>query len=223
MNKFTGMDDTPRHPYHILRDISYEDFVEKKDRFDYLSWAVAWDRLKDVCPHARYEVVTYQTSKGNIVPYLTCERGVIVNIILHYEDENGDPVQHNEYLAVRGFRNECVTVPDAPQIENTIRRCVAKAVSMATGWGIELWFGEDIKALDYRPETRLDGTVPKNGEMTVNQGVKLDRLGNNRLITQDERKKLKVFAKKVPSEKDAAEQINRIDDLIKKRKSVKEK
>jgi hypothetical protein len=179
--------------------------------------------MKSVCPRAKYEVVNYQTANGNTVPYMVCEKGAIVHIVLHYEDEEQNPIIHNEYLAVRGYRNECVAVPDSAQIENCIRRCVAKAVSMATGYGITLWFGEDIRALDYRPETRLDGSVPKNGEMNVDQGVKLDRLIRNRMINKDEKESLRVWIKDVPTFDDATEQIRRLTSEIKKRneKNVK--
>jgi hypothetical protein len=212
------MDDNPKHPYELLRDLDYEDYVEKKGRFDFLTWAKCWDLMKSVCPRARYEVVDYLTSNGNTVPYMACEKGAIVHVILYYEDEEQDPIRHHEYLAIRGYDNKVVNVPDAAQIENCIRRCVAKAVSMATGYGITLWFGEDIKALDYRPETRLDGSVAKNGEMTVDQGIKLDRLIRNRLVKEEEKESLREWIKAVPTFDDASEQIIRLVSTIETRK-----
>lgn len=221
------MDDSPKHPYMVLREDDYAPFVESKGngsfRADYLSWSVCWDKIKQIDPNASYEVVTYETGNGNPIPYIMCEKGALIHVRLRYADQNEEIQIHNEYLAVTDHRMQCVPVPDSVQVVNTVRRCVAKAVSMVTGFGIELWFGEDIKGLDYRPQTRLDGTVPRNGEMTVEQGVKLDRLVRNRLITKDERAKLKSWIAEIPTEDDAKGQIKRLDETIKARKEEKKK
>ena len=44
----------PKSTFEKLVGMDVNDFKEKKGRFDYLSWAVAWDKLKQLDPHANY-------------------------------------------------------------------------------------------------------------------------------------------------------------------------
>ena len=207
------------HPYNILRNEEYIKYVEKKGKFDYLSWAVAWDKLKQLDPHAKYEVVEYETANGNTLPYMRCDKGILVHVLLQFEDQNGDLTKHHEYLAATGHRNECVLEPDSVLIVNTIRRCLAKAISMATGWGIELWFGEDVKSLDYKPETLFNGDIPKKGRVTVDQNVKLRRLANNRVFKDSDMvKQVDIFIIDGPTEKQAEEKIKKLEQAIKENK-----
>ena len=110
--------------------------------------------------------------------------------------------------------------PNAAQIENTFRRCVAKAVSMATGFGLELWYNEDIRDLDYKPETLIDGQATVKGNITVDQNVKLDRLSRDPVFKgSDMQKQVKEFIASQPTEKEAEEKINKLQEMIKKEKA----
>ena len=82
------------HPYYVLRNEEYKQHIEKKGKFDYLSWAVAWDKLKQMSPDAKYEIVTYQTANGNKLPYMRCDKGALVHIYLQYKDKNDDIHKH---------------------------------------------------------------------------------------------------------------------------------
>tara|TARA_R100000781_G_scaffold108339_1_gene72849 strand:+ start:459 stop:1097 length:639 start_codon:yes stop_codon:yes gene_type:complete len=207
------------HPYYVLRNEEYKQHIEKKGKFDYLSWAVAWDKLKQISPDARYEIVTYKTANGNELPYMRCDKGALVHIYLQYKDKNDDICKHEEYLAVTDHRNQCVLEPDSVQVINTARRCLAKAISMATGWGIELWFGEDIKSLDYKPETLFNGDLPSKGKVTVDQNVKLRRLANNRVFKgSDMVKQVDSFITDGPNEKEAEDKIKKLEQTIKENK-----
>jgi hypothetical protein len=97
----------------------------------------------------------------------------MVKIILKITDFDGDVREHEECLAIRDQRNQAVVNPDSAQVENTIRRCIAKAISMLTGFGIELWFGEDIKDLDYHPE------IPNYEELKGNTGGEVKSRSDN--------------------------------------------
>ena len=100
----------------------------------------------------------------------------MVKVDVWITDAEGDEHEGTMELAVRDNRNNAVSDPDAAQVENAIRRCLAKAVSVITGFGIELWFGEDIKGLDYTKPTHLNGAEIKVGNATQDQTIKLDRL-----------------------------------------------
>ena len=108
--------------------------------------------------------------------------------------------------------------PDSAQIENTFRRCVAKAVSMATGFGLELWYNEDIRDLDYRKETLINGQATVKGKITVDQNVKLERLSRNPIFNgegSDMSTQVRDFIADQPTEEEAEEKILKLQDIIK--------
>lgn len=141
----------------------------------------------------------------------------MVHVQLHYEN-NGDELVHNEYLAVRDFRNQAVSNPDAAQVENTFRRAVAKAVSMATGFGLDLWINEDIRDLDYVPNS-INGDMPTKGGITPDQRVKLDRLSRSKYLSPQGKARVKAIMNDAnTSEEDAALRIEEINKVIKERK-----
>ena len=182
--------------YDILRLEDYKPFIETKDagKFsaDYLSWAVAWDKLKKNFPYANYSVKEYNvTIAGNelTLPYMILpNQSGMVRVDLRVTDSGGDDHRHTEILAIRNNRMQAVTDPDSCQIENTIRRCVAKGVSMMTGFGVELWFGEDIKDLDYQKTRHLTGEEVVAGGATQDQTIKLDTLMRDRNIPDTDKK-----------------------------------
>ena len=162
MNKF----------YDTLRNEEYKQFVEKKGKYDYLSWAVAVDFANKCFQYVEYEIQNYTmtTSNGSTltVPYMLLPNSTaLVKVTLKLTDFDGDVRTHEECLAIRDQRNRAVVNPDSAQVENAIRRCIAKAISMLTGFGIELWFGEDIKDLDYHPQ------IPNHAELQGNTGAEV--------------------------------------------------
>jgi len=200
-------DDSPKHPFHILRHDEYKNSVEQKGKFDYLSWAVCWDKLKEIDPNAKYE----------LVQIIDTGQSKMVHVQLHYEN-NGDELVHNEYLAVRDYKNQAVSNPDAAQVENTFRRAVAKAISMATGFGLDLWINEDIRDLEYVPNS-INGDMPTKGGITPEQRVKLDRLSRSNHLSPQGKARVKAIMNDAnTSEEDAALRIEEINKVIKERK-----
>ena len=219
--------------YSTLRNEDYKPYVETKGggnfSADYVSWAVMHDYLKRNFQYVNYKIHEYTVAKENgtklTLPYMLLPNGTaIVKVTLTLEDSSGDKHSHEECLAVRNFKMSAETSPDAAQVENTIRRCIAKAGSMLTGFGIELWFVEDIKDLDYRPETLLNGKVPTDGHITVDQNVKLDRLSRDPVLkSTDTSKKVRALIDTNPTEEKAEAAIVKLQESIKKlRKENKE-
>ena len=209
--------------YSILRNEDYKPYVETKGganfSADYVSWAVMHDYLKRNFQYVNYKIHEYTITKDGTtltIPYMLMPNGTaVVKVTLSVEDADGDEHQHQECLAVRNFKMQAETNPDSAQVENTIRRCIAKAASMLTGFGIELWFGEDIKDLDYRPETLLNGKKPVDGHITVDQNVKLDRLSRDPALKDtDTAKKTKEWMNTNPTEKQADDAINKLVERI---------
>lgn len=200
--------DKPKHPYHILRKDDYKIAIEQKGKFDYLSWAICWDKLKQIDPDARYELVTI----------IDTGQSKMVHVRLHYEFD-GTESTHDEYLAVRDFRNQAVANPDAAQVENTFRRAIAKAISMATGYGLDLWINEDIRDLEYVPNS-INGKMPVKGGITPDQRVKLDRLSRSNYLSEKGKQRVVKVMNDPKTDEIAADLIiEEVNNVIKQRKS----
>jgi hypothetical protein len=122
--------------YSTLSAVSVKDKVEKKGRFDYLSWAWAWHMLKTSYPDAQ-RIVYESTEHG--MPYFNDGKfaNVKVGIVV-----NGQ--EHIDYLPITDNSNRSVpyTKITSFDINNSIQRSTAKAIAMH-GLGLSLWIGED--------------------------------------------------------------------------------
>jgi len=162
--------------YKTLRNLPYDNFVEKKGnkfKADYLSWAIVLDFLKKSFLDVTYKVHEYEhvdkQGSRSIKKYTECKNGTaMVTITLKVIDKEGKKRKHEECLAIRDHYMKAVKDPDMVQVENTIRRCIAKAGSMLTGFAIELWFNEDLKDLNYDPSNPDSAKIPNYETLAAN-------------------------------------------------------
>ena len=126
--------------YQKLSSISVQDKVEKKGRFDYLSWAWAWHYLQSNYPNSTRKV--YENLDG--VPYFTDGKFANVKVGITI---NG--VEHIDYLPVTDNLNRSIplTKMTSFDVNNAIQRSTAKAIAMH-GLGLSLWIGEDTARID---------------------------------------------------------------------------
>ena len=90
---------------------------------------------------------------------------------------------------------------------------------MATGYGLDLWINEDIRDLDYIPNS-INGKMPVKGGITPDQRVKLDRLSrSNHLKANGKERILEIMNNPNTTEETANQYIAEIQAAIKKRKS----
>ena len=108
--------------------------VEKKAGLNYISWAEAWAKLKEIHPEAQYEI--YCNENG--LPYFRDECGVFAKVGVYVNE-----IEHIMILPVLNHLNKPVEKPDAFLINKTIMRCFAKAISMH-GLGTYVFLGEDF-------------------------------------------------------------------------------
>ena len=190
------IDDSRDMLAYQLRDVEYKPFVETLGngsyQADYLTWSVCWDKLKDLYPTATHEWVMYEYDGKPYAGIVQPDGTITVHCKITYDTIDGNTYTHNEYLAVRDFRNKAQQNPDSAQMENTYRRALAKGVSTLTGFGIELWMGEDLREMEnYRPQTYQNGKKPEVGNATVDQTVKLDALMRDRNANPEDKERIK--------------------------------
>ena len=123
-NYFTELDhvDVTRH-------------IEKKGKFNYLSWAYAVRELKKRHPEATWVVHEYGV---NSVPFVSTECGFFVKVTVIVND-----VEMTQVHPVLDHQNKPIPTPNSFQINTSIQRCLAKAIALH-GLGIHLYAGEDL-------------------------------------------------------------------------------
>lgn len=123
--------------FKTLTSVNVKDRVEKKGRFDYLSWAYAWAMVKDQYPDANRKVYESEATELN---YFTDGKTGYVKVGVTV-----DGVEHIDYLPIMGHNNQSLTVDKITSfaVNKTIQRSTVKAIAMH-GLGLSLWAGEDL-------------------------------------------------------------------------------
>ena len=121
-----------------LASISVKEKVQKKGRFDYLSWAYAWAIVKDKYPDS---VRTVYESEQTGLNYFTDGKTGYVKIGVTI---NG--IEHIDYLPIMASNNQSLTIDriSSFHVNKTIQRSTVKAIAMH-GLGLSLWAGEDLQ------------------------------------------------------------------------------
>lgn len=126
--------------WNKMSQIDIRSIQEKKQGFTYLSWSHALRLLKEHVPHAKVVKHTFDVN-GVMLPYMRDEGGfayVMVTVDL------GDGDVTTEIMPVLNHANRPIANPNSFEVNAQLQRCMAKAISMATGLGIHLYAGEDV-------------------------------------------------------------------------------
>ena len=135
-----------------LTAINVKGKVEKKGRFDYLSWAYAWAIVKDKYPDTNRTV--YESPHTGL-NYFTDGTTAYVKVGVTV---NG--VEHIDYLPIMDNQNRSVGQERITSfmVNKAIQRSTVKAIGMH-GLGLSLWAGEDlvdvsVSAPSVKPKTK---------------------------------------------------------------------
>ena len=137
-----------------LTSINVKDKVEKKGRFDYLSWAYAWAIVKDKYPNANRKV--YESDHTGL-NYFTDGNTGYVKVGITIND-----IEHIDYLPIMGHNNQSLSVDKISSfaVNKTIQRSTVKAIAMH-GLGLSLWAGEDLADISETAPKKVTTTEKK--------------------------------------------------------------
>lgn len=142
-----------------MSQIDIRKFTEKKNGFTYLSWAHALRLLKDHVPNAIVVKHQFKQPDGSLLPMMLDSQGyAYVQVTVHLGEGE---VNTTEIMPVLNHANKPIQNPNSFEVNAQIQRCMAKAISMATGLGIHLYAGEDMPA---PTSARLDSSRSTVGE-----------------------------------------------------------
>ena len=123
--------------FRTLAALNVKDRVEKKGRFDYLSWAYAWAMIKDQYPDANRKV--YESEHTGLNYFTDGNTGYVkVGVTINN-------VEHVDYLPIMNHNNQSLSIEKITSfaVNKTIQRSTVKAIAMH-GLGLSLWAGEDL-------------------------------------------------------------------------------
>ena len=129
------MTDKKTNYFAELDRVDITKHIEKKGKFNYLSWAYAVRELKRRHPGATWTIHEYGEEK---FPYVKTECGFFVKVTVDVEG-----IKMTQVHPVLDHQNKAITAPNAFQINTSIQRCLAKAIALH-GLGIHLYAGEDL-------------------------------------------------------------------------------
>jgi len=123
--------------FRTLAALNVKDRVEKKGRYDYLSWAYAWAMIKDQYPDANRKV--YESEHTGLNYFTDGNTGYVkVGVTINN-------VEHVDYLPIMNHSNQSLSIDKITSfaVNKTIQRSTVKAIAMH-GLGLSLWSGEDL-------------------------------------------------------------------------------
>ena len=122
--------------FETLSKIDVNSHTEKKNGLTYLSWAWAWQTLKENYPTASYTV--YENDLG--FNYHTDGNTCWVKVGVTVEEQ-----EHIEYLPVMDYRNKSIPKDSVTSfdVNKAIQRALTKAIARH-GLGLYIYAGEDL-------------------------------------------------------------------------------
>tara|TARA_R100001530_G_C4274467_1_gene143910 strand:- start:115 stop:672 length:558 start_codon:yes stop_codon:yes gene_type:complete len=169
------MTDKKTNYFAELDRVDITKHIEKKGKFNYLSWTYAVRELKRRHPGSTWTIHEYGEEK---FPYVKTECGFFVKVTVDVEG-----IKMTQVHPVLDHQNKAITAPNAFQINTSIQRCLAKAIALH-GLGIHIYAGEDLPPsppLDKMQQKELlDLLKERNAEKEL-LGKVMDQISNETL------------------------------------------
>lgn len=155
--------DATKTPFEVLSAINCNGHTKKKNGLTYLSWAWAWQMVKQNFPLATYTV--YEDRDGRF--YHTDGKTAWVKTGVTIEG-----TEHIEYLPVMDFRNASIALDKLTSfdVNKSIQRSLTKACARH-GLGIYIFAGEDLpegtadSAPTEKPQDKPTAKQPEDPKM----------------------------------------------------------
>lgn len=138
--------------FETLNAINVNEHTEKKGNLTYLSWAWAWQKIKENFPDAFYTI--YENADGLF--YHTDGKTAWVKTGVTIEG-----IEHIEYLPVMDYKNNSISIEKltSTDVNKTIQRSLTKACARH-GLGLYIYAGEDLP----NPEQEKQKEAERKGQ-----------------------------------------------------------
>jgi len=133
--------------FATLSAINTSDKVKEKNGLKYLPWSQAIQLVKDAYPKTTFEVIPQIVDeKGNTRPWHDDGKTGWVEVSVRIEAEDGEVCETKETLAIMDFKNKSIPAESITSVDanKSIKRCLVKALAIATGIGLYIYSGEEL-------------------------------------------------------------------------------
>jgi hypothetical protein len=165
--------------FAALSAIDVNDSLQHKDGLAYLPWACAVDHLLQQYPEASWKFQWFGEK-----PYLKDEHGVMVFCTLTVGE-----ISRTAFLPVMDSNNEAIKEPDMRDINDTMQRCLTKAVALH---GLALYV--------YRGEGVPTGDTPKRERPASSQKASVSQLSDSRPASPSQLRYIRRLVEETGSE-----------------------
>jgi hypothetical protein len=163
--------------FEVLSAINVEEFVRGKNGFRYLSWSHAVGALLKHYPEAEMHV-----HKNGMIPYFQTDAGAFVEVSVSI-----DGIKRTQLHPILDFRNQPITKPNAFQVNTSIQRALAKAISLH-GLGLYIYQGEDLplseKEATEQAREELKALLGRAGKLNKEASAALYRMNYDQLTNK---------------------------------------
>ena len=150
--------------YQTLHDINCQQYVERKGKFDYLSWPWAVHLLLGKYPAATWEVHWHENA-----PYFVTPLGhFYVKVSVTVEG-----ITRSHTHPVLDNYNKPIMEPTSFHINTSIMRCLVKAIALH-GLGLSIYAGEDLPSDQPAPKEPANRNQVSEAVDTVESGENPD-------------------------------------------------
>lgn len=133
--------------FATLSAINTSDKVKEKNGLKYLPWSQAIQLVKDLYPKTTFEVIPQVVDeKGNTRPWHDDGKTGWVEVSVRIESDDGEVCETKETLAIMDFKNKSIPAESITSVDanKSIKRCLVKALAIATGIGLYIYSGEEL-------------------------------------------------------------------------------
>lgn len=170
---------TQKDIYTLLKDKVKKEDTEKKNKFDYLSWAKAFDIANNECDNISYKV---NKNDDNMPIFGNEKTGYMVWTEITIEN-----ITKEMWLPITDYSNKVKFKIDTMDINTAVMRCLVKNLAMF-GLGLSVYIGEDLQSdnIDNTTGEKQDTPTPSQTQQTQSSNNNAD----NPPITPAQRQKL---------------------------------
>ena len=151
--------------FETLNAVNVNKFTEKKNGLTYLSWAFAWQAVKEKYPDASYTIYENNDGWNYFTDGRTCwvKTGVTIN-----------GLEHIEYLPVMDFRNQSISAEKVTSfdVNKAIQRSLTKACARH-GLGLYVYAGEDLPISESEEKEREQAEKEQKANKEMQEAFEL--------------------------------------------------
>lgn len=124
-------------------DLSQVEPSVTQGNYDYIQWSDAYAVAKITDPSFTFQVCSFHDSEtGSGIPVIQIGQGYSVAVQVSYKGDS-----HTEWLPILDMNNDIIDEPSVFDWNKTVMRALTKAISIVSGYGLNIYAKEELSNL----------------------------------------------------------------------------